>query len=555
MASNLFTLLFLAFIWIAPSFSFGQNTVGLLSYNPESAFEGYNLIYPHNQPHVYLLNNCGEIVHTWEDSSIFRPGNSAYILENGNLVKTKRHFFSNTDPIWFGGGGAYVEIRDWDNQLLWSFMQNDTTRRLHHDIAPMPNGHILMISWELKRRPEIIMAGRNPALLAQDSLLPDYILEVDPNTDSVVWEWHAWDHLIQDFSASSDNYGVVKDHPELIDINWDRNNGIPDWLHINAIDYNPILDQIILSVPFFDEVWIIDHSTTSEEAASHTGGNSGKGGDLIYRWGNPAAYARGTEEDKLLHFQHDIHWVDDFVERSNRYFGKLAVFNNLAGEDFSTINVFTPSFDSLSWSYPLSDDMTWGPTAFDLTLTHPVPQKAYSPSVSSVQILPNNNILICSGRTGYGFELTPENEVVWEYVVPLMFGKPISQGDNLMSNSNLTFRMNRYPITYQGFHDKDLSPRGYIEVNPDTTFCDRSTPTFEVVFSSVKIFPNPASDFLFIEQISPMETLMELYNVLGEKVLTISSKEHLVELSLQSLPRGLYMLKIGKNLSRKVLVN
>ena len=82
-----FTFLFLFFLI---SLCAQDHTVGLLSYNPNKAFDGYNLIYPHNQPHVYLLDNCGEVVHVWEDEPQWRPGNTAYLLDNGNLVKTKR---------------------------------------------------------------------------------------------------------------------------------------------------------------------------------------------------------------------------------------------------------------------------------------------------------------------------------------------------------------------------------------------------------------------------------------------------------------------------------
>ena len=118
-----------------------------------------------------------------------------------------------------------------------------------------------------------------------NELWAEAILEWNPMIDEVVWEWHIWNHLIQDYDESKANYGTVAEHPELIDINYDRNDGHPDWLHMNAIDYNPILDQIVMSVPYFDELWVIDHSTSKEEAASHTGGKSGKGGDLLYRWG------------------------------------------------------------------------------------------------------------------------------------------------------------------------------------------------------------------------------------------------------------------------------
>ncbi len=91
----------------------------------------------------------------------------------------------------------------------------------------------------------------------------------------IVWEWYAWDHLIQDYNASKENYGVVGDHPELIDINYGISSSLSDWLHANSIDYNEKFDQILISVHNFNEIWVIDHSTTLEEAAGHTGGRVG----------------------------------------------------------------------------------------------------------------------------------------------------------------------------------------------------------------------------------------------------------------------------------------
>jgi len=43
---------------------------------------------------------------------------------------------------------------------------------------------------------------------------------------------------------------------------------------------------------------VIDHSTTTAQAAGHSGGTYGKGGDLLYRWGNPNAYQHGTAADE-----------------------------------------------------------------------------------------------------------------------------------------------------------------------------------------------------------------------------------------------------------------
>ncbi len=157
-----------------------------------------------------------------------------------------------------------------------------------------------MVAWEYKSAEEAIAAGRDPRLLTQGALWPDTLIEVEPvgsGGAKIVWEWRAWDHLIQDFDPSRDTFGDVAGNPQLIDLNFAR-DGAADWMHLNGIDYHPELDQIVVGSPFLNEIWIIDHSTTTAEAAGHTGGRSGRGGDLLYRHGNPQAYRAGAERIK-----------------------------------------------------------------------------------------------------------------------------------------------------------------------------------------------------------------------------------------------------------------
>lgn len=532
-----------------------QNTVGLLSYDRNKAYDGYNLMFPHNQPNVYLLDNCGEIVHTWEDDANFRPGNVAYIRADGSMVKAKRDALVTDDAIWAGGGGEFVEIRSWDNDLIWSFELNDSLARLHHDIAPMPNGNILMIAWELKSGEEAIAAGRDTAKLDQDELWPDCIIEVNPNTDEIVWEWHVWDHMIQDLDSTKNNYGVVGDHPELVDINWDTSEGHPDWMHANALDYNEELDQIIISVPTFHEFWIIDHSTTTAEAATHSGGFSGLGGDIMYRWGNPMTYRAGTEADQQLFYPHDIHWVDEFVDTSFPNYRSIALFNNRVGADFSTVNVLTPAWDMYSWEYT-KDAGVFEPNDFNITLTHPEPTMMHSTGLSSVQLLPNGNTLICTGRYGYSFELTPDNEIVWEYKTPRIGPNPATQGDTLAINNNLTFRLNRYPTDYAAFDGRDLSPKGWIELEPDEEFCDELVSTEEFLLEEMfKIYPNPTSDLLVIEWDGVKYVDISVHNLLGHKLMSYpqcsGGRKYM---STSNLENGLYLVTLGTEMSKKIFV-
>jgi hypothetical protein len=531
-----------------------QRTVGLLSIQEEQVYPGYNLIYPHNQPHVYLLDNCGEVVHRWTDNSQWRPGNSAYLLPNGNLVKTKRLNVFQNDPIWAGGGGAIIEMRTWDNQLIWQFQLNNATRRLHHDFKVLPNDNVIMIAWELKTADEAIQAGRNPALLPQNKLWPDYILEINPNTMDTVWEWHAWDHLIQDYDPSKENFGDPASHPALIDLNWDTSNGHPDWMHVNAIDYNEALDQILISVPTFHEVWVIDHSTTTVEAAGHSGGRAGRGGDLLYRWGNPSAYRAGTAEDQRLFYPHNIHWVGPFLDVAHPHFGKLAAFNNRVNPAYSTVNVFDPGFDTLTWTYPIENGV-WAPVEFDLALTHPDTFQINSDGLSSVQLLPNGNILVCSGRWGYAFELNPQNEVVWEYKTPLSGGNSVPQGQVLGIGTNATFKMDRYPIDYPAFVGKNLTPQGELELNPLTGLCEvtaiaetgRPAYLFE-------ISPNPAAHYFDIHSSAPDVMEMELWDlngrILRKEAIPPGQSRHYIDKLLQ----GVYLVRIPGYDVKKLII-
>lgn len=555
------TFLILLILFILPSGGISQNTLGLTNIDLTKSEEGYNLLFPHSQPNVYLLNGCGEIVHQWEDGQEFRPGNIAYILENGNLLKAKKPPIPDSIPTFSGGGsGGIVELRDWDNNLLWDIVIMDSLHRAHHDIAPMPNGNVLITAWERMPIEEVVASGRDTSLFNDIDLWPDFILEMDPIGDSIVWEWHAWDHLIQDFDLSKKNYGVILDHPELIDINYDLRGfgGRGDWMHVNAIDYNEKLDQIIISVPYFNEIWILDHSTTTEQAKGHTGGNAEKGGDIIFRWGNPRAYQQGNEEDQLLFFQHDSHWIDDFVESSHSYYGSIVLFNNRAGVNYSTANILTPEWNASTDSYKMKDGK-YLPEDFDQVIFHPDTFAMYSSGLSGVQSLNNENTLITVGRKGYTFEITPDNEIVWEYITPFNSGQPAIQGDTLIINDNNTFRMKRYPANYLGFEGKNLEPKGYIEMNPDTTFCNLSQ-TAVSKYSldlQVSIYPNPASDILSVKIDQGGNHTFSIYNLLGLKMLEKPIYNKINEINIEELDLlpGIYLLTINGSYVSKVWIN
>ena len=442
-----------------------QQTVGLFV-NDERDFEGYTLFAPKHYTTTYLIDNDGRVINSW--NSDYEPGQSVYLLENGHLL----HACFTHGALTGGGEGGRVEEYDWDGNLVWEFDYSTDQYMSHHDIEPLPNGNVLLLAVEKKTYDEIIAAGFNSSLLHADValngyMLPDYVIEVEPTPPiggNIVWEWHVWDHLIQDYDPTKDNHGVVADHPELIDVNGSGGQIHPFWNHMNSISYNPELDQIILSVRGNSELWVIDHNITTAEAAGHTGGRYGKGGDLLYRWGNPQTYDTGNPEDQMLFQQHDAQWIDADCPGA----GNILIFNNGLSRNYSSVDEIIPPV-AVDGSYLLTSGLAYEPNHLTWTYTAESPTDLYSEAISGTQRLPNGNTLICDGVHGVFLEVTPEGETVWKYINPVINTGILAQGevpplDHRGHQYNAVFKAHRYAPDYPGLRGKDLTPGNPIEL-------------------------------------------------------------------------------------------
>ena len=437
------------------------------------SFVGYTLFSPDYYYSSYLIDNCGNLVNEW--TSDYTTGLSSYLLEDGSLLRCGR---SNTSTFSAGGTGGIIERKSWDNQMMWSFEFSNEYVHQHHDVEFLPNGNILVLAWEKIFISDVIQSGRNPNTISNE-FWSEMVVEIEPvgtSGGNVIWEWHAWDHLIQDFDNSKDNYGQITDHPELLDVNFivpnapGPGNGLTDWLHCNSIDYNQELDQILITCHNFSEIWVIDHSTTIIEAQGHNGGIYGKGGDIIYRWGNPKAYDRGNSFSQKLYFPHDGHWIEEGLLDEN----KIMIFNNGVGrsiESFSSIDVITPPTES-NGSYAVPQDIAFGPTNLYWTYIAPNPTDFYSPNVSSAQRLPNSNTLICEGINGRIFEVDLDGFIHWEYINPVSSTGPVTQG--IIPVINNVFRASRFSDSFPGLDGRNLTSSIPIELSP-TSICSVNT--------------------------------------------------------------------------------
>ncbi|HYV36762.1 MAG TPA: aryl-sulfate sulfotransferase [Gemmataceae bacterium] len=436
--------------------------------NDAKAYQGYTLYCPLSSTKAYLMDMNGKVVRTWEGAST--PASSAYLLPNGNLF---RPCVLKDDKGKGGGGGGpdggRIQEFTWTGELVWDY-KCTPDRRQHHDAIKLPNGNALMLAWDKKNAEQAKEAGRRGGGAVQfDSVVE--VKQTGKTTGEIVWEWNNFDHLIQDFDKDKKNFGDVAAHPELVDINANvpdkGKGGQNDWTHINAISYHPEFDQIMLSVRHLNEIWIIDHSTTRAEAATHKGGKSGKGGDLLYRWGNPTNYRAGKASDQTSFMQHNAQWIPKGLPGA----GNLLMFNNgnkRPGGEYSTVDEVVLPVDAKG-NYTLVPGKAFGPAK--AAWSYGAPKEFFSNFISGAQRLPNGNTLICVGASGTFMEVTPEKQLVWKYVNAVGGGKggaggpggkgpggPGGAGGKGGGGGGNVFRATRIAPDYAALTGRDLAP-------------------------------------------------------------------------------------------------
>lgn len=393
---------------------------------------------------TYLMTLEGQKVHEW--TTEFAPGYSVYLLPNGNLLRTDSLPERPLSTLQ-GSNGGRVEMLDWNSKVLWRYDYATAEGQQHHDVYYMPNnGHVLLLAWEVRTAAEAIAAGRDPATLpASGDLWVDKVVEVDPATNRIVWEWRTWDHLVPAGASPSDHPGLVD--PRYVAPGTD----LVDWTHANAVVYNAALDQIMISVRNFSEFWIIDHSTTTAEAASHTGGRLGRGGDIVYRWGNPSAY--GLEAPRQLYGQHNAHWIPAGLPGA----GNILVFDNgdAGARPYSRV-VELAAPNAAGGSYPYDAQTGYGPSAPTWQYTASPMESVFAPIISGAQRLASGNTLVTVGTEGRFFEVTSGGQVVWSYVVT----------DTAGATGYLVFRATRYEPGYEGLAGQELEPEGLLRIPP-----------------------------------------------------------------------------------------
>jgi hypothetical protein len=449
--------------------------------NAQSYYEGYTLYSVNSSKYTYLIDINKNKVHTWTHTK--SGGYSCYLLEDGSVI---RPALSSNSSLGGGGEAGVVERWSWDGTLLWQYTFSSSTYRTHHDIEPMPNGNVLLIAWDVLTSTQAVAAGYK----SNSSLRLEQILEVQPSGTTggnIVWRWYAKDHLIQDYNSAKSNYGVVANHPELLDINMTISTSVGvssgDLMHINGISYNKDLDQIVFSSHTLNEFYVIDHSTTTAQAATHAGGNSGMGGDILYRWGNPSQYdASGTRVFDVVHCSV---WVPSGLPGA----GNIMAFNNNYSSGKSVIVEVVPPTNG--YVYSRTSGSAYGPSSPTWTYSA---SGFYSNHLGGCQRLPNGNTLIIESTDGRIFEVNSSGTVVWTY----------------SPNAGEIVRALRYAPDYAGVSILD-------------TGSQNSTPA---EYTLSQNYPNPFNPSTTIQYDLPEYSyvVLKIYDLTGKEVRTLVDK-------------------------------
>jgi len=486
MKTRTYLLVSTAMILLHVSFGYEslQGPTELLFYNQEKAYNGYTLF---SSRGTWLIDMQGRVVHSW------KIGTNPRLLDNGHLLDA-----SKDDPSGFKG---FKEL-DWDGNVVWEHTETRPGYAPHHDWVRIFNKKLnapttLYIANKAVSTEQALAAGADPKKGPYRGVEMDAIVEVDMD-GKVVWEWWFFDHLIQDLDPSKKNYvgqgKSISDYPGRLNINLPGRRLKRDWLHLNSLDYNGELGQIVFN-SVQGEFYVIDHDATfvPGDPKASIAKAAGPAGDFLYRFGDPARYAQGdapriledwtqaTAGHKQIGGSHDIQWIkpglpgaghflifnngqylyqrtnqsyvleiDGFLnaqgQRSKQYVNPPAAGYERVSADHDTHKPTNHVSKQIVWSYGSKSN-----------------QGFFAHIGAGAQRLPNGNTLICSDTEGHLFEVTADGELVWEYVNPVTrtLGTVKTMPDSIpMTNS--VFRCYRYGPNHPAFKGKDLTPKGTI---------------------------------------------------------------------------------------------
>ncbi|MBW1861913.1 MAG: aryl-sulfate sulfotransferase [Deltaproteobacteria bacterium] len=370
----------------------------------------------------------GNVVHEWtipyrvQHAVLLPTGNILMNCNDGKALPGRPGF----PPFHLGAALGWLYEMDWDGNVVFKYFDPN----MHHDFDKLDNGNYIYLGFEQvpKELQKKVRGGRKGSEHPGGVMWNDYIAEVT-SQGKEVWRWSANDHFDPDIDIIGPLYG--------------RN----EWGHSNDVD-GMENGNIIFDAKHTDTVYIIDKKTK----------------EIIWRWGasfkldketGRLEYRGGKGVDDALGGMHAAYEIQTGFPGA----GNIMLYDNgvYAGKSRAVeVDIKT---NKVAWdSRP--------PGKGGKSRGH------FSEAISNAERLPNGNTIICSGNNARYFEITPQKQVVWEFVSPY---------------ADSAFRVHRYGPDYCP-QFKDLPPaRGPAVVMPDVN-------SFRMPAAAVAKAPPPGGD-------------------------------------------------------------
>ena len=360
-------------------------------HNPSKAYGGYTLFTQHYSKDVWMIDMQGRVVQHWDMPAPL--GGPVRLLPNGNQMRINKTYKEPT--VCLGTvGGKMVEV-DWDGKEVWKHED----LYMHHDYHRLANGNTILLKYvEIPADITAKIKGGLPGTEGlpgtnSKAMWGDAIQEITPE-GKVVWEWIGYEQMDTEIDV------LCPLCPRTA------------WAYFNGLNVLPNGD-IVVSARLLNCLFIIDKKTKK----------------IKWRWGrtelghqhNPTVLENGN----ILVFDNGFH----------RLAPQGAPFSIEAHSRVLEIN---PKNDKIEWLYQ-----------------DKAKHKFFSAPGSGTGRLPNGNTLICEMVKGRIFEVTPESEIVWEFI------SPFYEKHDLFGLTNTIFQAHRYGYDYPGLQGKQLDPERF----------------------------------------------------------------------------------------------
>lgn len=270
----------------------------------------------------------------------------------------------------------------------------------HHELTPLPNGHLLIMSNTLK---SVVLNGQT----TPTQVLGDVVVDLDPNWNPV-WVWNEFDHL------------DVNRHPM----------GFPDWTHSNAIVYSSDDGNIIVSIRH--QHWLVKVNYANGAGDGSILWRLGEGGDFTLMNNGQV----DTNPADWFYAQHG----PSFVGKSNAGIFNLVLMDNGDNRIFpSGVTCGTGSAPPCLYSTVPIFQINESKMTASFTFHQIIPANMYNAFGGNAEVLDNGDVhydLCGIGLNSAVFEVTPDSQAstVWE----------------LQSTATPLYRSYRLPSLYPG---------------------------------------------------------------------------------------------------------